>query len=273
MTTKSIIVLFDESGTPSITNCERSDWFLGVGVAYDQAYEDDIFSKSNSLFALRKNRPLKNDRMRNSRAIGIANLLVDLPVSVVIARISLLNRAFHKTIVAYERFGEIGRREFRRARKRPIPQIIHSQILDNCLFHLITRHFESCGGDAAFSIFIDNWSIPKKDLEISLIYRAKSLHQKISSLCQKLSNGRLISIDPLKLLIHDSSRKRFVDAVASTVSRAYLKETDPKFLNDPLDILVNRGKTCCIDITQHVIDIMQEVSLPDTLLSYSEADG
>ena len=74
-----------------------------------------------------------------------------------------------------------------------------------------------------------------------------------------MSNGRLVSIEPLKLLIHDSSRKRFVDVVASMVSRAYIKDTDPKSLNKPLDTLVNRGKVCCVDITQHSIDIMQKV--------------
>ena len=50
MGAKSMVVLFDESGTPAISNDQRTDWFLGVGVAYEQSDEEVIFSKCESDF-------------------------------------------------------------------------------------------------------------------------------------------------------------------------------------------------------------------------------
>ena len=42
MAAKNMVVLFDESGTPAISNDQRTDWFLGVGVAYEQSDEEGI---------------------------------------------------------------------------------------------------------------------------------------------------------------------------------------------------------------------------------------
>jgi len=256
---KNMVVLFDESGTPAISNDQRTDWFLGVGVAYEQSDEEAIFSKCETDFGLANSKPLKNYRITNTRAVNIAKLLADLPVSIYVSRVNTANPAFRKIIVDYECFGESARRKFRQARKRPIPQIIHSHVLDHCLFNVITGYFEAGGGDATFAVLIDDWSIPENDIDISLRQRAASLQEKIRPRCAKFAEGRPIAIAPLELLKRDSTRKRFVDVVASTFSRAYLKADNQKYSREAADILGECGRANCSDATQYSIEIMQAV--------------
>jgi hypothetical protein len=85
MVAKNMVVLFDESGIPAISNDQRTDWFLRVGVAYEQSDEETIFSKCEADFGLANSQPLKNDRITNSRAVNIAKLLADLPVSIYVS--------------------------------------------------------------------------------------------------------------------------------------------------------------------------------------------
>lgn len=259
MAAKNMVVLFDESGTPAISFDQRTDWFIGVGVTYEQSDEDVIFSKCKADFGLANSKPLKNHSITNSRAASIAKLLADLPVSIYVSSVNTANPTLRNIIVDYECFGEKARRKFRQARKRPIPQIIHSHILDHCLFNLITRYFNAGGDDAAFAVFIDDWSIPESDIDISLRHTATSLYEKISRLCEEFVQGRLVSIAPLELLNRDNSRKRFVDVVTSTFSRAYLKTNNQKYSRESADILQQCGRAHCSDATQHSINIMQAV--------------
>jgi hypothetical protein len=122
---------------------------------------------------------------------------------------------------------------------------------------MITGYFEAGGGDATFAVFIDDWSIPENDIDISLGHRAASLHEKIRPLCADFTEGRLVAIAPLELLKRDSTRKRFVDVVASTFSRAYLKTDKQKYSREAADILRKCGRANCRDATQYSIDIMQ----------------
>lgn len=260
MATRTMVVLFDESGTPAISFDPRTDWFIGVGVTYEQSNEEVIFSKVSADFGLANSKPLKNNSIAKSRTLRMARLLADLPVSIYVSSVNTANPIFRKTVADYESFSTVARQEFRQTRERPIPQIIHSQILDHCLFNLITGYFEAGGDDAAFAIFIDHWCIPKSDIDISLRYRATSLNEKISPLFKDLAHDRLISIAPLELLINrDDKRKRFVDVVASVFSRAYLKTDNPKYSCEAADTLLKCEKAHCNDATQHLIDIMQAV--------------
>ncbi len=259
MATKNMVVLFDESGTPTIKDDTRTDWFLGVGIAYEQSAEKMIFSRCKDACGLANSRPLKNDRIKNSRAVCIAKLLADLPVSIFVSRVNTADPKYREIIVDYECFGNKARQESRQVRERPIAQIIHSQVLDHCLFHLITGYFEQGGGDAAFSVSIDNWSIPENDIDIYLEERAASLHRMISSLCADYAEGQPVSISHLELLNTDTPRKRFVDVVASIFSRAYLKRDNQIYSCEVADILQECGKAGCSDATQYSIDIMQEV--------------
>ncbi|MCJ7604222.1 MAG: hypothetical protein MUO63_22320 [Desulfobulbaceae bacterium] len=255
----NMVVLFDESGTPAIINDQRTDWFIGVGVTYQQSDEKSIFAKCDADFGLSNSKPLKNDRIGTSRVIRMANLLAGLPLFIYVSAVNTANPTLRNIIIKYESFGAKARQNFRQIRKRPIPQIIHSHVLDHCLFNLITGYFEEYESDAAFAIFIDDWSIPENDIDISLEHRAKSLYGKISPLCANFTKGRLVSIAPLELLNKDSDRKRFVDGVASTFSRAYLNPNNNKYSIEAVEVLKKCKRAQCGDATQHSIDIMQKV--------------
>ena len=260
MAAQNMVVLFDESGTPTIKDDPRTDWFLGVGIAYEQSAEEMIFARCKDAFGLAKSRPLKNDGIGNSRAVCIAKILADLPVSLFVSRVNTADPKYRETLVDYEDFGNKVRQEFRQVRERPVAQIIHSHVLDYCLFHLITDYFEQSGGDAAFTVFIDNWSIPEKDIDISRNFRAESLYERISSLHRRFpAEGQLVSIKSLELLTEDSSRKRFVDVVASIFSRAYLKRDNQRYSCEAANILQECGKASCSDATQYLINFMQAV--------------
>ena len=260
MAAQNMVVLFDESGTPTIKDDPRTDWFLGVGIAYEQSAEEMIFARCKDAFGLAKSRPLKNDGIGNSRAVCIAKILADLPVSLFVSRVNTADPKYRETLVDYEDFGNKVRQELRQVRERPVAQIIHSHVLDYCLFHLITDYFEQGGGDAAFTVFIDNWSISPNDIDISRSFRAESLYERISSLHRRFpAEGQLVSIKPLELLTEDSSRKRFVDVVASIFSRAYLKRDNQRYSCEVANILQGCGKASCSDATQYLINLMQAV--------------
>lgn len=259
MPVKNMIALFDESGTPTINNDQRTDWFIGVGVAYQKSDENGIFAKCEADFGLSNSKPLKNDRIRTSRVIRMANLLADLPLSIYVSAVNTANPTLRNIVRSYELFGANIRQNFRQIRKRPIPQIIHSHVLDQCIFNLITGYFEEYGNDAAFAIFIDDWSIPENDVEISLEHRAKSLYEKISTLCSKFKKGRLVKIAPFELMNKDSDRKRFVDGVASTFNRAYLSPNNRKYSVEAIKALKKCKRAQFGDATQHSIVMMQRV--------------
>ena len=259
MAAENMILLFDESGTPTINDDKRTDWFLGVSVVYTQSDEELIFSECEVAVGLAKSKPLKNSAIGDSRALDILKLLVELPVTIYVSSVNVADPNLRKIIVDYERFCEKGRREFRQVRKRPIAQIIHSNVLDHCLFNSIVGHFESGGGDAAFEVFTDDWAIPENDVKISLENRSLSLYEQIMPLCANLKLGRLESIAPLKLLDSDSHRKRFVDVVTSVFSRAYLRPHDSRYSRNSIDMFDGSGRAHHSDATQHFTDIMIEV--------------
>lgn len=252
----NMIVLFDESGTPTINNDSRTDWFLGVSVRYEEADEEMIFEKSRDIFYLSKSSPVKNDGINNLRAIKMALLLIDLPLHICVSKIDLSNSIFREHITSYESFGNIARSTYRGIRNRPIAQIIHTHILDHCLFNTIESHVNVKNEESIFKIFIDNWSIPKNDIDTSLKYRASSLQRQISSL-----KNKTIAIHPINLLIKDSKRKRFIDSIASIVSRAYLKEDNNKYCPDYENILHQSKKYTNEDVTQYSITLMQRMMM------------
>lgn len=268
MATKDVTVLFDESGTPEIGNNDRTDWFLGVAVRYDQSAESEIFSKCTHEFGLSNTRPLKNDRIKNSRAIRIAELLAALPLSIFVSGVNTADPEYREIIVDYVRLGNMARKQFRHVGERPIAQTMHSQLIDHCLFHSIMDCFEGGGGDAEFSVYIDNWSIPQSDVGIYLGDRAMSLDSHISSFCDRHHFGQPKAIARLQLLVEDSVRKRFVDVTTSVLTRKYLKSHNRKYTREPTDILEKCGKAQFGDATGSSIRIMQ-----DTMITLPHSTG
>lgn len=256
MTDEHVTVLFDEFGTPQIANTDRTDWFLGVSVRYSQAEESGIFRKCEDVFGLTKTNPQKNKQISSCRAIRIAELLGGFPASIFVSGVNTTDPEYRKTITDYVDFANTARKEVRQVRERPIAQIMYSQVIDHCLFHSITGYFEAGGGDAEFSVYIDNWSIPQADVEIYLEERVESIHRSISPLCLEYHTGRLVSIGRIELLAKDTNRKRFVDVVASVVSRAYLKADNPRYSGEPMDVLREAGMANFSDATGYSTKLM-----------------
>ena len=259
MATKDMTVLFDESGTPQIVGKYRNEWFLGCGVRYEQTAETEIFATCNEAVGLSKNRPMKNHRISIDRVIRIARILTDLPLSIYVSGIDTTDPEFRRIVINYKRFGKKARATHRpEVRERPIAQITHSYVLDHCLFHSIAGYFEAGGRDAHVSVFIDNWSIPRDDIDVYLEKRAGSLDRSISSLCSKYHMGRPLSIGRVELLKDDTNRKRFVDVVASLISRAFLKSDNPRYTREAMDILGESGRANFGDATEYSIGLMQK---------------
>lgn len=259
MATKDVTVLFDESGTPQIVGKYRKAWFLGCGVRYEQSAETEIFAICNEVAGLSKNRPMKNHRISIDRVIRIARILADLPLSIHVSGIDTTDPEFRRIVKDYERFGRETRVKHRpEVRDRSIGQIIHSHVLDHCLFHSIADHFEAGGRNAHVSVFVDNWSIPRDDIDVYLEIRAVSLDRSISSLCSKYLMGRPLSIGRIELLKDDTNRKRFVDVAASVVSRAFLRSDNPRYTHEAMDILVESGKANLSDATGYCMGLMQK---------------
>lgn len=157
MATKDVTVLFDESGTPQIVGKYRNEWFLGCGVIYEQSAEIEIFARCSEAVGLCKNKPMKNHRISIDRVIRIARILTDLPLTIYVSGIDTTDPEFRRIVKDYMRFGRKTRAIHRpEVRDRSIGQIIHSHVLDHCLFHSIADYFESGGSDAHVSLFIDN---------------------------------------------------------------------------------------------------------------------
>lgn len=260
MSTKDVTVLFDESGTPQIVGKYRNEWFLGCGVWYEQSAETEIFARCYEAVGLSKNRPMKNHRISIARVIRIARILADLPLAIQVSGINTTDPEFRRIVKEYERFGRKTRAIHRpEVRDRSIGQIIHSHVLDHCLFHSIADYFEAGGRDAHVSVFIDNWSIPRDDIGVYLENRAECLHRSITPLCSKHLMGRPLSIGRIGLLKDDTDRKRFVDVVASAISRAFLRSDNPRYTREAMEILGASGKAYSCDATEYSMGLMQMI--------------
>lgn len=254
-----MILLFDESGTPSIVTDPRTDFFIGVGVVYDSSHEQVIFSRCKIELGLEKPKPLKNDRIGKTRAVRIAQVLSELPLSIYVSTVNIADPEYQATLGAYEVFGNRARENYRGVGRRPIAQIIHTYVVDHCLYHAITGHFEAGGNDAVLSPFIDDWSIPQCDVGIYLEQRSASLQKQIASLRDWYDGRHPIRVAPIRLLSADDNRKRFIDVTTSVFSRAYLKTSNPKYDVEPALILKQSGKALFTDATGFSIGTMQRM--------------
>lgn len=253
-----IIVLFDEHATPTFGPSRQKDYFVGVGVTYNLQDEKQIFSSCKKLFGLGNPRPLKNQKIGNSRAVEISKLLIRLPVQVVISKLNLTDKNFEDRVKLYEELGNHMRPIHRNVSGRPLAQILHSRILDAALFESISRYLEFTPKSAVFEIHIDNWSLPESDKDIVLDYTSESLETKITELHNSFFPHISIVTKPLELLILDSARKRFVDVVTSVVSRA-IPLNSKMSAEEPLKTILSNPRNFEKDYTQEVMDILQVV--------------
>jgi hypothetical protein len=88
-----------------------------------------------------------------------------------------------------------------------------------------------------------------------LKYRSESLQKNIKRLFPN------IDIKPIRLLEQDTKRKRFIDSVASVVSRKYHDISSDKYSAEPFDLLfLNESiNGIYVDITKKETDLMNKM--------------
>jgi hypothetical protein len=254
----NIVVLFDEHATPTFGPSRQKDYFVGVGVTYDLKDEKHIFRACEKFFGLGNSKPLKNQKIGNSRAVEISRLLIKLPVQIIVSKLNLTDKKFEERVKLYEELGNYMRPIHRNVAGRRIAHILHSRILDAALFESICHYLESVHQSSIFEIYIDNWALPESDKDIVLEYTSESLEEKITELHNSFFPNISIVAKPLELLIVDSSRKRFVDVVTSVVSRAIPLDSQISS-EEPLGIILSNPQNFEKDYTQEAMETLQVV--------------
>lgn len=264
VTPPELVLLFDECGTPSFGPKVKRQHFIGVSVLYFEADEQQLFEACQTPAGLTKQSAKKSSAISPETALTLAGIFSSLPIIVTIRYIDLSNDALRLAIEDYQKFGDFVRLEVR-ARKEPgvrerkIPQILHSHVLDYCLLEplmdLVDLDFP------LFTVwpFIDAWSIPAHDRAIYLKLRGESLQKRLNELILDLSKPGHVSVSHVATLDAQAThpaktRKRFIDAITSVVSRSLRFSPSDIGLKDPVAVLeAGLGKrVTCRDVTSEV---------------------
>lgn len=236
----NVNILFDEQGTPTLSEKRETDYFLGISVSYQAEYENELFSKCSDLFGFLKSQPMKNDKISFLRGLKIAELLSELNLQFDIHLLDLSNEELQATVKLYEEFSNIFRTKYRNVRRRPINQILYNQVLYHNLFMSISNYMEYHKITSKFSIHVDNWSFPNCDIKLNL--SGHLLEQKNNDINQKFFPNVFTICDNIKLLKKDSNRKRFIDVVASIISRNFLDKSHQKYCDNILSTVFQNKK-------------------------------
>jgi len=213
------------------------------------------------LFGLSKSKPLKNDKISHSRALEIAELLPELNLLINIYFLDLSDKDLQSTVKLNEDFSNIFREMYRNVRQRPIAQILYNEVLGYTLFSSISDYIELHQISSQFSIYVDNWTFPNCDSNISLKMRSKVLSRKHNEYLQKSFPGVKVACDNIELLDQDNHKKRFIDVLTSVVSRNFLGDTNPKYSNSILKIIFrnNNYDVSKHDITKITVDRLRKI--------------
>lgn len=253
------IILFDEQGTPTFRSDRETDSFLGIAITYNLSDEENIFSQCDELFGLSKAKPLRNNKISNSRIIHITNLIMQLPIQIAISSLDLSNSEFQKVVRSFEEFSNLMREKHRDVRERSLAHILHSQILDDCMFKLISNSALKNRMNNNFSIFIDNWSIPASDINIYLEQKSHSFESKINNLLHQFNFPFQIIVPTITLLNEDNIRKRFIGVIASVISRSFMQNNNERYSEYPLSSLMNIESNKYYEITKETMDILMKI--------------
>lgn len=172
-TSRELMLLFDECGTPSFKPKVERQYFIGVSVLYLKADEQQIFKICEKPSGLTKQSAKKSFAISPNTALTLAGIFSSLPITVTIRYIDLSDGPLRLAIEDYQKFGDSVRLNVR-ARKEPgvrerkIPQILHSQVLDHCLLEPLLDLVEHDFPLFTVRPFIDAWSIPALDRAIYL---------------------------------------------------------------------------------------------------------
>ena len=259
---KEILILFDESGTPSFD--KDTNLFIGVSLLYFKVDEQRIIISCDETFGLSKTKPLKNNKIGKKRVIKMAECLGKLPVLIVLMTIDMLNSKLRDIVNNHKTLSDEIRKVFRNdIRDQSVSQIVYRQVLEECLFKIIVQHLKPYPNlNFDYYPFVDNWSFPKADEHILLNYHTESLENRIITGCRELGYSNQHIVHPIELLNVDSKRKRLIDGCATIVSRAYFTESHPKFSTMPLEVLEKElvDRIIIEDITNDSIKFLNRFS-------------
>jgi len=86
---QELLLLFDESGTPSFGAKVKSRHFIGVSVLYADVDEKHIFDTCDGPMGLSTRGPKKNSAISQSAALKLAAILSTLPITICARYINL----------------------------------------------------------------------------------------------------------------------------------------------------------------------------------------
>lgn len=204
---------------------------------------------------------MKNDKISNSRAIQIGEKLAQMNLLIYFFYLDLSDEKLYSTIKLYEDFGNILREKHRGVKKRTIAQILYGEVQCHTLFSIISKYIELYRISTRFSIFIDNWEFPNCDINLALNMTSESLALKNNEINQDFFPGVRVICDSLQLLDKDSKKKRFIDVLASVISRNLLDKSNPKYLDSILNTIFSNKNYNILDqdITKITIDTLTEI--------------
>lgn len=248
------VYLFDEFGTPTFNKEREFRHFVGVSVIYMHQDELQLFNSVDKLFGLSNIKSLKNNRIGNTRALDIANQLAILPITLTIVHLDLDDVKLQNDTLLFQKFGTEMRKIHRNLKGKPVSQILYTQILNNSNMLSIKQLLERYPGSYNLDLFIDNWSFPVADFEIETVDRANYLKTNVNSILQDY--GDSITTNKIRLLDEDSKRKRFIDVIASSISRSYFEKNDERYQENILKNILHSKtlNSCQYDITAQTTD-------------------
>lgn len=267
-TEKKIVVLFDEFGTPTFKNTNTSEFFLGVSALYEFSEEAKIFNALNTHMGLSNSKSLKNNRIDNKRANDIAQETINHNLRITAKYLNLSNPILHNYTDVYMKFGNFSRKLWRGVKERKDVHFLHSQILETCLFDIISRYVEgNVVGRYHFEICIDDWSYPETDTHIILEYSAESLQKHIQAfIYEYITTETEIIIEPIKFFGSIKNRREsFIDSLTSIISRSFLDNSNSKFDDQPVrELKKGLGSNFVLhDITADTINFINEMIYKD----------
>lgn len=204
---------------------------------------------------------MKNDKISNSRAIQISEQLSQINLLTNFFYLDLSDKKLWATVKLYEDFSNILREKHRGVKKRNVAQILYGEVQCHTLFSIISKYIEINQISTHFSIFIDNWEFPNCDINLALHMTSESLTVKNNEINQDFFPGVSVFCDSLRLLDKDSKRKRFIDVVASVISRNLLDKNSPKYLDSIINTIFSKNNYNILehDITKITIDTLTEI--------------
>lgn len=269
-----MVFLFDESGTPTLNGEHEEQLFLGASVAYDESNEEQILNACSEPMGLEKNSPKKFGMIGTTVAKRITEALSTVPLDIQCSFLDLASPILKQIAQEYMQIGNRIRMKVRGRHEpgikpRKMNQILYSQIQTNCTTFLISETIARAPDKLlSFELFFDHWVMPDCDKELANKTVLSSLRERMNALISRMGWVGHVDIRAIQFLDNSQpiiqKRKRFIDAVASTVRRSLINSLDSEADQTILDALTGREDGSLFEVKDVTADTAH------FLKSYSE---